>query len=110
MSSFLHAYARTRIFNQTKWHRQAFRKTLTYIYVYFDDICLSDRVTAPRPRKRTAVLRKSTLKNHLSKPRMEIEECSALWMAVDVFLGAGPSGKVDANKTKETQQSALSSI
>lgn len=46
MSSFLHAYARTHIVNQTKWHRQAFRKTLTYIYVYFDDICLSDRVTA----------------------------------------------------------------
>lgn len=43
----MRTHARTRIFNQTKWRRQAFRKTLTYIYVYFDDICLSDRVTAP---------------------------------------------------------------
>lgn len=43
----MRTHARTRIFNQTKWRIQAFRKTLTYIYVYFDDICLSDRVTAP---------------------------------------------------------------
>lgn len=32
---------------------------------------------------------------------IEVEKCPALRVAMDVYFGAGPTGKVDSNKRKE---------
>lgn len=32
-----------------------------------------------------------------------VEKCLELWMEVNVYFGAGPSGKVDTNKRKEAR-------
>lgn len=34
---------------------------------------------------------------------LKVEKCPVLQVAVDAFFGAGPTGKVNTNKTKEAR-------